>query len=58
LLYDIVLSKRAFERGIFNPDGLKNLINDFFSGKRWLTERIWLLLVFELWNRIYLDRQV
>jgi asparagine synthase (glutamine-hydrolysing) len=58
LLHDVILSKRAFERGIFNPEGLKNIIKDFLLGQRWLAERIWLLLVFELWNRIYLDRQV
>ncbi len=37
------------KQGLFNPDYLQKILNDFFQKEKILSEKIWLLLVFQLW---------
>jgi len=52
---EILLSDKFFKRGYFNPEYINRILNEHISGKIIHTQRLWLLLNFELWNRIFID---
>lgn len=60
---ETVLTSRTFrERELFNQLYVKNLVNDFYSEKNnrmlWNEHlRIWILFIFELWCRLYIDNK-
>lgn len=54
LLDEYVTSDRARSRGIFDPDTVKGLVAEHLSGINH-SERLWALLTFEIWARIFLD---
>ena len=54
LLDEFVLSERAMARGLFAPDAVRRLVHGHVAGENH-TERLWALLTFELWQRIFLD---
>jgi len=55
LLADTMLSRRAVERGYFNPGFVERLVSRH-RGAVWdYTQELWLLLVLELWHREHLD---
>lgn len=47
----ILLSKRALNRGYFNPVNFKDYVNAHLNGKKDHTSGLWTLLMFELWHR-------
>lgn len=47
---EFVLSERAFSRGIFNPDFVREIAGRHFSGENH-DQRLWFLLNFEIWQR-------
>ena len=49
-----ILSERAFARGIFNPDAVRELVARHAAGENH-DERLWLLLNFEIWHRVFID---
>jgi asparagine synthase (glutamine-hydrolysing) len=51
----LLLEERATERGLFRPEGVKRLFAEHRSGYRDHADRIWRLLTFELWARVFLD---
>src|SRR5260370_8775436 len=54
--YDVLLSTRARQRGIFNPEFIRNLLKAHASTKLVNhSSAIWPLLCLELWFQIYLD---
>jgi asparagine synthase (glutamine-hydrolysing) len=55
LFSDVLLSPRAKQRGYFQPAFVDRLLRDHVAGRRDHTYRLWLLVVFELWHRQYLD---
>ena len=55
---DVLVSRRARQRGYFEPAFVERLVGEHLSGKRDHTLRLWQLLVFELWHRQYLDAPV
>jgi asparagine synthase (glutamine-hydrolysing) len=55
LLFEILLSQRALDRGIFNQEELEGLIGEHLSEKWDHSYRLWNLLCLELWQRAYLD---
>ncbi len=55
LLLDALLDRRALERGYFNPTAVKRLIDEHLEGRWDHSYRLWALLVFEMWQRMYLD---
>ena len=52
---DILRSPTTRQRGYFNAAFVDRLLEEHLSGKRDHSLRLWQLLVFELWNRHYVD---
>jgi len=52
---DILQSARTRQRGYFETRFVDRIVADHLSGRRDHTLRLWLLLMFELWHRRYLD---
>jgi asparagine synthase (glutamine-hydrolysing) len=52
----ILLEPRTLQRGYFEADGIRKLMNDHLYGGRVLTGRIWRLLMFEMWHRNFLEK--
>lgn len=55
-LKELLLSPQALGRGYFQPDFLRKIVTDHVSGKTNHVARIWTMLVFEIWNRLFVDR--
>jgi len=49
------LGERARERGIFNPEVVRRLVQEHLSGRVEHSERLWALVNFELWLRRFVD---
>ena len=54
---DCLCSKRARERGIFDPKAVKGLIDDHVAGRFDHGYRLWALLMLELWARMFIDQK-
>ncbi len=54
LLDEYVLSARAKERGIFEPEFVGNLVARHQAGENH-AERLWMLVNFEIWQRRFID---
>ncbi|MGQ0539505.1 MAG: asparagine synthase (glutamine-hydrolyzing) [Gemmatimonadaceae bacterium] len=55
LVDEFVLGERALARGLFQPDEIRRLAAAHRSGKEKHDERLWMLLNWEIWQRIFLD---
>ncbi len=55
MVNDLVLGPRAMARGLFNPDCIMRLAEEHRSGRRLHTDRLWLLMNMELWQRLFID---
>ena len=55
-MLQILLEPRTLQRGYFDPRGIRKLMDDHLSGQRTQSERLWRLLMFELWHRNYLEK--
>jgi asparagine synthase (glutamine-hydrolysing) len=55
LVNELVLSERARQRGIFNPEVVRRVVGEHLSGRVEHTERLWALVNFELWLRRFVD---
>jgi glycosyltransferase involved in cell wall biosynthesis len=56
-LVGTLLEPRTLQRGYFNPDAIRRLVQEHLEGVRDRSGILWQLLVFELWHRNYLERQ-
>ena len=54
-LLGILTEPRTLQRGYFNPAAIRALLDEHFRGYRDHAGVIWLLLVFELWHRNFLE---
>lgn len=54
LVDEYVLGARASERGIFEPDFVRNLAARHQAGENH-SERLWMLINFEIWQRRFID---
>jgi asparagine synthase (glutamine-hydrolysing) len=52
---DLLLGDRARDRGFFPPDAVARLVEQHRSGAAAHGDRLWLLINFELWHRIFMD---
>lgn len=52
----ILLEPRTLQRGYFEADGIRKLMDDHLYKGRMQTGRIWRLLMFELWHRSFLEK--
>jgi asparagine synthase (glutamine-hydrolysing) len=51
MVRDTLLSRKARDRGLFNPAAVERLISDHVSGREVHGYRLWALLCLELWFR-------
>ena len=58
VLDEFVLSSRAVERGIFNADAVRTLVNEHKGGVANHSERLWSLVNLEMWFRRFIDGEV
>jgi asparagine synthase (glutamine-hydrolysing) len=54
---DILYDERTRKRGIFNYKMVEKIIKCHQSGHKNYSDQIWTLINFELWQRIFLDRE-
>jgi asparagine synthase (glutamine-hydrolysing) len=52
---EFILSGRAQERGLFNPEAVKQMAAEHASGVARHGDRLWLLINLEIWQRIFSD---
>lgn len=52
---EYVLSPRALDRGLFNLATVRRIAGEHRAGVAQHGDRLWLLVNFELWQRIFLD---
>jgi asparagine synthase (glutamine-hydrolysing) len=57
LVTDILYDERTRKRGIFNQGMIEKIITKHQNGDRNYSDQIWTLINFELWQRIFLDRE-
>jgi len=55
LVHDTLFSARAQERGYFSPGAVRRCVDDHIAGRATHTNRIWNLLMIELWHRTFID---
>ena len=56
LILSVLLEPRTLQRGYFNPQGVRQLLDEHFRGHRDHSGGIWRLLMLELWHRNFLER--
>ncbi len=54
----ILLEPRTLNRGYFDPNGVRKLMDDHLVRGKTMTGRLWRLLMFELWHRNFLEKYV
>jgi asparagine synthase (glutamine-hydrolysing) len=55
---ELVLGPRALARGLFDPKALRRLAEEHRSGAVDHGERLWLLANLEIWQRVFLERDL
>ena len=56
-IYDILLSKKIKERGIFDIKNTKLILDDYMTNSRKTSFKIWKILNTELWFQIFVDNK-
>lgn len=56
LIMTILLDPTTLQRGYFQPQGVRQLLDEHFRGRRDHSGRIWRLLILELWHRNFLEK--
>jgi asparagine synthase (glutamine-hydrolysing) len=54
---EMLLDRRSLKRGYFRPEGLRWLIEQHQTGRRDLGHQLWTLLTFEMWHRMFIDKE-
>ncbi len=57
VLEEYVVSERAMARGMFSPGYVRRLVAEHLAGHVDHTERLWALINFEIWNRLFIDKE-
>jgi asparagine synthase (glutamine-hydrolysing) len=55
LVHSLLLEPRTLQRGYFHEPGVRKLLDDFFRGRTNDSLGIWRLMMFELWQRNFLE---
>ena len=55
LVQHLLLEPRALDRGLFNPEFVLQLAREHHSGAWDHSDRLWLLINLEIWQRIFLE---
>ena len=54
-LEEVLLSSQAKGRGYFKVDKVQKLVLEHQKGLRDHSYKLWALLMFEIWHRVYMD---
>ena len=57
MTYDLLLSERAIQRGYFNRNYVKSLLDRHQAGENW-QYLIWNLLMLEMWHLMFVDKSI
>lgn len=57
-LYSVILSDRAKKRGYFNYEYIRHIIEEHLAGRGYHEHKLWSLLWFELWHRMFIDKEL
>jgi asparagine synthase (glutamine-hydrolysing) len=55
-LLQILLEPRTMQRGYFRAESVRALLDEHFRGRRDHADVLWMLLMFELWHRNFLEK--
>jgi asparagine synthase (glutamine-hydrolysing) len=53
--FDILLDPRTVQRGYFKASTIRRYLDEHFGGRAHHHARLWSLLMFELWHRLFID---
>ena len=56
LVLTLLLEPRALQRGYFSESGVRRLLDAFFSGQTDDYHEVWRLMMFELWQRNFIEQ--
>jgi asparagine synthase (glutamine-hydrolysing) len=56
LVHEVLLDPGSLERGYFQPEVVRSMLERHDAGAGRETKRLWTLLMFELWHREFVDR--
>ncbi len=56
LVGQILAPEVVAARGYFRPEAVQDLLREHQGGRNDVSQHIWALLIFELWHRMYIDR--
>jgi len=56
LVLTTLLDAQTLQRGYFNANGVRRMLDEHFQGRRDHSARLWRLLIFELWHRNFLEK--
>lgn len=56
LVHEVLLDQRALTRDLFQVQTIRRLVDEHIHGRWDHSARLWALLCFELWQRMYLDQ--
>jgi asparagine synthase (glutamine-hydrolysing) len=56
-LLDLLLEPRTMQRGYFDAGAVRQLVEEHLRGRRDRSSDLWILLVFELWHRNFLEKR-
>jgi asparagine synthase (glutamine-hydrolysing) len=54
----VLLSGQALRRGYFKEETLRRLLEEHQNGRRDHGHRLWALLTFEMWHRVFIDQEI
>jgi len=57
MTYDILLSRKAIERGYFKSSYIQSMLERHQAGENW-QYLIWNLLMLEMWHLMFIDREI
>jgi asparagine synthase (glutamine-hydrolysing) len=55
LIKDVVLSDRCLDRGYYDADVVRGIVDDHLQGRVDREQGIWLMLALEIWHRLFVD---
>ncbi len=55
-LLQMLLEPRTMQRGYFRPDSVRIVLDEHFRGRRDHSGVLWMMLLFELWHRNFLEK--
>jgi len=55
---EVLLDPRTLNRGYFDKSFIRNLVERFYKHRDVKYTQLWALMVFEMWNRIFMDKSL